>query len=300
MNGGCDLEAIAAEEVPYTTTTSSSTTAPPLTTTSSTTEAPLNCTLTGLARGSNTPTTTTTSTTSTTSTTTTICPNCKTYTIENSTGDVQRTDYTDCKTGQATYVNNDLQIMHVCSCTLPTSEGDVTITEFNSKCIECFCFEVTNTSSTLATEVQYLNCSGVFVYKNLNPSEVVNICVKNHQVQGSNISIVEGVSSCTVNGDCSPTTTTTTTSAPGYRWIANVGSDDLFHATGNTDPRYDDKVFISYVDNITSLTVIESYNTIGPQHPICALPATTPFMYFYENDIEINPKDSTLTQTTNC
>ena len=211
LNGGCDLEAIAAEEVAYTTTTTS-TTIQPTTTTTTTTEAPINCTLVGSARGANTPTTTTTSSTSTTTTTTTICPICKTYTIENSTGEIQRVNYTDCQTGQITYVNNALQLMHICSCVVPTSEGDVTITEFSSRC-ECFCFEVTNTSSSVSTIVQYLNCSGNFINMTLDPSEVVNICVKNHQISGSSISIVEGTSSCSSKYGCDFTTTTTTTTA---------------------------------------------------------------------------------------
>ena len=211
LNGGCDLEAIAAEQIPYTTTTtSSSTTIPPLTTTTTTTATPLNCTLVGTAVGSNTPTTTTT-TSSTTTTTTTICPTCTTYTIENTTEEIRVVNYTDCKTNLPASTNSDREIIHVCSCTIPTSEEDVTITEFGPGCTECFCFEVTNTSSEFSTNILYLNCSDVVTSRILNPDEVINICVKNEEISGLNISVTNGVSSCTSNDDCVPTTTTTTT-----------------------------------------------------------------------------------------
>ena len=82
LNGGCDLEAIAAEEVAYTTTSTTTLYCPgcqpPVSTTSTTTIA-IDCRLLGTAVII--PTTTTS--TSTTSTTTTTNPNCKCLTFTN-------------------------------------------------------------------------------------------------------------------------------------------------------------------------------------------------------------------------
>jgi hypothetical protein len=232
LNGGCDLEAIAGEEVPFVPTTSSSTTkcltckpAPSTTTTTTTLDCnisgqtiSLECNLAGSAIDITPPvTTSTTSSTTTfnctTSTTTTVCPSCSTYTISNPTQDTLLLSYTSCVGGEAIQVNVDPGPVdlsfQICSCVEPTAEEGLVVTLVDLGCITCFCYEITNTT-LCEIYLQYTNCDGDVVNPNLPALTTVNICVKNGELQVGDGGIVSGGSTpCTSNDDCTTTTTTT-------------------------------------------------------------------------------------------
>lgn len=237
LNGGCDIEAIAGEEIPYVPTTTSSTTickdckpAPSTTTTTTTLgcnieglSVYLDCELAGFATGTNPnkPTTTTSSTTTfncTTSTTTTVCPSCSTYAISNPTQDTLLLSYTSCVGGEVIELNIDPGpanlSFQICSCTEPDAEEGLIVTLVDLGCIACFCYEITNTT-LCDIYLQYTNCEGVVVNPNLAPLTTVNICVKDRQLQVGDGGLVSGGSTpCTSNNDCTTTTSSTTSIAP--------------------------------------------------------------------------------------
>ena len=213
LNGGCDLAAIAFEEVPY--TTSSTTTAcigckpPPETTTTTTTF--IDCTLEGTATLEPDPTTTTTSSTSTststsstTTSTTTLCPSCDTYTITNETVTPQTFDVASCYTNEVfTYFVDPLSFINICSCTAPILPDGVTQTILaEGVCLSCFCYTVTNIAEQLI-QVSYVNCNGVYTVVTLIVAESISVCAKQSSIQsGYPISITGGMFPCNTDGDC--------------------------------------------------------------------------------------------------
>lgn len=240
LNGGCDLEAIAGEEVPFVPTTSTSTTkcvdckpAPSTTTTTTTLGCDisgqvvsLECDLEGSAIDITPPvTTSTTSSTTTfnctTSTTTTICPLCSTYIIHNTTSTNHLAYYTDCNTGEEIEITLNREYYQVCSCTEPVvklcsstepfAPGDVTVSLYGPGCTTCFCYELTNTT-LCEVPLVYVNCAGQTINYNIPASTTINICVTNMNLAvGSGVIVSGGNTSCTSNDDC---TTTTTTAIP--------------------------------------------------------------------------------------
>ena len=240
LNGGCDLEAIAGEEVPFVPTTTSTTTickdckpAPSTTTTSTTIDCnisgqaeSLECDLAGSAVDITPPvTTSTTSSTTTfnctTSTTTTVCPSCSTYIINNPSKTPTYIYGINCSTGLEFRTYSYLENQPICSCTEPVikicsstepfTPGDVTVSLYGPGCTTCFCFELTNTA-LCETSFTYTNCNGDIVNSTIPALQSVNVCVKNMQLLiGSNIIATGGTTACTSNNDC---TTTTTTIAP--------------------------------------------------------------------------------------
>lgn len=223
LNGGCDLEAIAATEIPYTTTSTTTIYCPgcqpPLTTTSTTTKT-IDCRLAGSAVAIPPgPTTTTTSsssssTTSTTSTTTTLCPGCNTYTIQNNTQSPKSVTFTTCSKPVLITVPVS-GIIHVCSCTVPVVPTGVTSTLYGSGCITCFCYTVENFSSVLSAKVQWAPCGQLVGEAYVGPLSSINICAKEGTIYSDNpVTITGGITSCTTNSNCETTTTTTTTEFP--------------------------------------------------------------------------------------
>jgi hypothetical protein len=218
LNGGCDLEAIAAEEVPFVPTTTTSTTQR-ITTTTSTTTVFINCTIEGYAvvracelAGTAidvTPTTTTTSTssTSTTTTTTTICVNCDTYSIQNVTALPVSVDWTYCN-GQTFNISIPaFSTIYQCACDIPDPipEGLV-ISMTQTGCYTCFCYTITNTN-TITRTASWVSCTGTSSSFALAPSQSISVCA----VPGS-LSLPTGVTStggtfgCTSDVDCQPET----------------------------------------------------------------------------------------------
>jgi len=243
LNGGCDLEAIAGEEVPFVPTTTSTTTkcvdckpAPSTTTTSTTIDCnisgqaeSLECNLAGSAVDITPPvTTSTTSSTTTfnctTSTTTTVCPSCSTYIINNPTSTTHIASYTDCTTGEEVEVNIDREYYQICSCTEPViklcssaepfTPGDVTVSLYGPGCTTCFCYELTNTT-LCEVYLAYTTCEGLEVNPNIPALTTINICVKNMNLAvGSGVTVSGGNTSCTTNNDCTTTTSSSTTAIP--------------------------------------------------------------------------------------
>lgn len=228
LNGGCDIEAIAGEEVPFVPTTTSTSTkcvdckpAPSTTTTTTTIDCnisgqavSLECDLAGSAIDITPPvTTSTTSSTTTfnctTSTTTTICPLCSTYIINNPSKTPTYIYGIDCVTGLEFRTYSYTEHQPICSCVEPEVPEGLSITLYGLGCTSCFCFELTNTTLCDAN-FTYTNCSGDIIESTILPLETINICVKNMQLLvGDGIIISGGTTSCTSNNDCTTTTTTT-------------------------------------------------------------------------------------------
>lgn len=224
LNGGCDLEAIAGEEVPFVPTTTSSTTIckdckpAPSTTTSTTTidcnisgqVVSLECDLEGSAIDITPPvTTSTTSSTTTfnctTSTTTTICPLCSTYIIYNPTSTSYPASYTDCASGATIDINVDREYYQVCSCTEPVITEELSVSLFGLGCTNCFCYELTNTT-LCEVPLVYVNCAGETINYNIPALTTINICVINMNLAvGSGVTVSGGNTSCTSNDDCTIT-----------------------------------------------------------------------------------------------
>ena len=226
LNTGCDLEAIAVEEVPYVPPTTTSTTTckqcKPAPTTTTTTTQGLDCTIDGFVSVLDcaidgiaydiTPSTTTTTTSSTTtfncttSTTTTACPSCSTYIITNSeAGTFKSASYTDCNSGaQIDIVVNSLIPYQVCSCSEPILSEGLSSTLYSSMgCYSCFCYELTNTSLCDA-KVFYTNCADEAIELLLAPLETVNICVKDRDLGVADVvAFSGGLDACSSNEDCS-------------------------------------------------------------------------------------------------
>ena len=236
LNGGCDIEAIAGEEIPYVPTTTSSTTickdckpAPSTTTTTTTLGCNieglsfyLNCELAGFATSINPykPITTTSTTTfnCTTSTTTTICPLCSTYTISNPTQDTLLLSYISCvgnKVIESNITPGPANLsFQICSYTEPDAEEGLVVTLVDLGCIDCFCYEITNTT-LCEIYLQYTDCEGNVVNPNLPALTTVNLCVKSGQLQVAQGGVVSGGNTpCTSNDDCTTTTSSSTTAIP--------------------------------------------------------------------------------------
>lgn len=217
LNGGCDLEALAIEQVPY--TTSSTTTPclgcrPPEPTTTTTTTVidcdiigevlKLTCNIEGTVIDT-TPTTTTTSS-STTSTTTTLCPNCSTYRITNETTTIQPFTITSCYTGLSfvTFVPG-AGVINVCSCTEPEVPTNVTqelILE--DECATCFCYTITNNTGK-TSDFTYTSCDGSPIVEVIAPEGVYYACAKQDSIISFfPLTIEGGLSPCSNNGDCEP------------------------------------------------------------------------------------------------
>ena len=213
MNGGCDLAAIAYEEVPY--STSSTTTAcigckPPETTTTTTTVY-VDCTIEGTAILQPNPTTTTTSSststsTSTTTSTTTLCPACSTYTIVNTTSTVQTFTLSSCYTNVefVTYIDANSSIS-VCSCTTPVVPEGVTQTiTAEGQCNNCFCYTITNNTGKDGN-FTYITCDGTQTTMLIGDGQVIQVCAQQFSVQSFYpLTIEGGENPCTEDGQCSP------------------------------------------------------------------------------------------------
>lgn len=236
LNEGCDLEAIAFEELgclgckPVPTTTSTSTTicltckpAPEPTTSTTTTilycdligEAiELTCTLDGIAID----TTPTTTTSSTTSTTTTICPCCNTYSLTNTSDYPQTVTYISCTEQDQRVITVNIDpnsTFNVCSCQDPVVPTCVTSSIIGSGCIECFCYTIYNGTSAKSPQdidVQWGTCDESIGQATLGTKDPLVICAKQGTITAIGpITILGGTISCSSAGDCSVITTTTTT-----------------------------------------------------------------------------------------
>ena len=214
LNGGCDLEAIAAEEVPYTTTTTSSTSSTSTTTTSTTTlfiDCGLNgyavirsCELAGTAVDI-TPTTTTTSTSSTTTTTTTICVNCNTYSIENISGEVKNITWTNCE-GESSVVGVPAyRTIQLCACDSPdVIPVGLIVTMSQEGCYICFCYTFTNNSG-LTQNIYWADCSGDSQSSEIPPSETLSVCaIQFSPFATRGVTITGGSVGCNSDVDCQP------------------------------------------------------------------------------------------------
>jgi hypothetical protein len=220
INGGCDIEALAAEVLPQTTTSTTTLVFPPLPTTTSTSTTSLDCALDGnvivnTPRPVSTTTTTssTTSSTSTTTTTTTLCSNCDTYIITNTGICPQEVTVTSCFGETRTGIIEVDGSFVICLCEAPTLPTDVIYTYITAGCTNCFCYTLNNTTS-VDQDVTYSDCNDDTQIITLISGETTYIC----SIYGSQI-IPTGVTStlgttCTYNVECDPcysTTTTTTT-----------------------------------------------------------------------------------------
>ena len=214
LNGGCDLGAIAYEEIPYTTTTTTLCIGckppEPTTTTSSTT---LYCDLEGEASYL-TPTTTTTSSSSTSSTTTsstttettTLCPTCVTYQITNSTESTVIFTYISCyDESTVTFYINANSITNICACESPVLPEGVSSTIISeSGCLTCFCYSVTNNTGKTA-DFSYIDCEGSLISNIMAIDEVFYVCAQQGSVSSFFPLIIEGgVNPCTEDGQCNP------------------------------------------------------------------------------------------------
>lgn len=145
-------------------------------------------------------------TTSTTSNTTTLCPNCKTYTLENTTSSPKTiTNIVGCDTGTIFSVSiraNTLR--HICSCNPPTVPTGVTSTEFGSGCTKCFCYTVTNIEG-IENYITYVDCSGNVVTNEPVPAySSIYVCAQEATIVSSSqgVSSTGGTTSCSTNLDC--------------------------------------------------------------------------------------------------
>ena len=224
LNGGCDIAAIAYEEVIYTT---SSTTTPcigckPPESTTSTTTVYVDCDLEGTAILEPEPTTTTTSSsstststsTSTTTITTTLCPSCSTYTVTNSTAFSQPVTITSCYTNEefVVYVSAN-SFINICSCIPPEVTIGVTQSLLAEECVGCFCYTVTNDTGK-DSDFSYTTCNGVDLTLSILNGQSLQVCAQQFSVTSFFPVLIEGgMLPCSVDGDCTPIPTTTTTSS---------------------------------------------------------------------------------------
>jgi hypothetical protein len=209
LNGGCDLSAIAFEEVPFTT---SSTTTPcigckPPEPTTTTTTTVLDCEIEGNFVIQPNPTTTTTSSstsTSTTTSTTTICPSCFTYTITNTTLTLQPVTLTSCYTNEEYVIYLEAgSFINACSCNAPFADPGVgfAILAFG-ECINCFCYTVTNDTDK-TSDFTYVMCDGTFMNTILLSGETVKVCAQQSSVISFfPLTITGGTLPCSTSGDC--------------------------------------------------------------------------------------------------
>jgi hypothetical protein len=212
LNGGCDLAAIAYEEVPYTT---SSTTTPcigckPPEPTTTTTTTVLDCEIEGNFAIQPNPTTTTTSSststsTSTTTSTTTLCVLCTTYSITNVTPTPQPVTLTSCYTNEefVIYVEAN-SLINVCSCTTPFDPGVVLLinTLVSGECVNCFCYTVTNDTGE-TSDLYYTMCDGTAITTTMLNGETLKVCAQQFSVTSlSPLTITGGELPCNTSGDC--------------------------------------------------------------------------------------------------
>ena len=233
LNEGCDLEAIAFEELgctgckPTTTTTTTicltckPAPAPPIMPTTSTTTTILYCELDGNALaltctldGTAVDITPPTPTTSTTSTTTTLCPCCNTYELTNTGNYAETVEFISCWDQDQRIGIVSLspgQTFYVCSCQEPDLPTCITSTYFSAGCIDCFCYTVINDSEGLL-DIQWVDCDGNSVSITIGDGTPLTICAKQGSIVTTALStILGGTTSCLIDGDCTEITTTTTT-----------------------------------------------------------------------------------------
>jgi hypothetical protein len=235
LNEGCDLEAIAFEELgcegcpPTTTTTSTSTTLCPtcrpipIPTTSTTTTilycdlegrtVVLDCALNGRAIDMTSPPTPT----STTSTTTTLCPCCNTYKLTNTSEYIQTaiiiscTDQTD-REFTLNIAPNTSAI--VCSCEEPSISDCISSSIIGSGCEQCFCYTIYNITgdNNEAVDIQWIDCEGLSQQISVGPNYPISVCAKYNSIRAFGpIEVISNYIPCSVDDDCSLITTTTTT-----------------------------------------------------------------------------------------
>jgi hypothetical protein len=139
----------------------------------------------------------------TTTTSTTLCPNCKTYTLQNSTENtLTATQLVDCNTGLLyTFSVPGGVSLKVCSCNPPTVPTGMTSTEFADGCVTCFCYTITNLQGITDT-VQYIDCTGNNASETVNPYSSKYICALQGTVSAGSMTIYGGTTSCTNNTEC--------------------------------------------------------------------------------------------------
>ena len=216
LNGSCDLEAIAAEEVPYTTTSTTTFDPTPSSTTSTTTEA-LRCELEGelvgvlecelIAGSALKPGTTTTTSSSTTTTTTTICMNCNTYYITNTSNCEQELTWTSCNGVTDIGIVNPYENLHLCGCADPTPVEHFTIQLISEGCVSTFCYTFKNTTEEAQT-IYWANEDNSTTTITLDAGKSYCICaVGGSCVAPEGVTITGGTVPCTLtncppNGGC--------------------------------------------------------------------------------------------------
>jgi hypothetical protein len=145
-------------------------------------------------------------TSSTTSSSTTLCPNCKTYTLENNTSsNLTATQLINCTTGLLySFTVPGNTTFHVCSCSAPIVPTGMTSTEFGSGCTTCFCYTVTNIEG-VENYITYVDCSGNVVTNEPIPAySYIYVCAQEATILSNSeaVSYTGGTTSCTDNEDC--------------------------------------------------------------------------------------------------
>ena len=145
-------------------------------------------------------------TTSTTTSTTTICPNCKTYTLENTATSIRTaTSLVNCNTGLLYSLQiNPGEIRHACSCNPPVVPEDVTSIEFGTGCTTCFCYIVTNIEG-VENYFDYIDCNSIIITNVAVPAySSISICAIEGTIGPLSpaISYTGGTVSCTSDLDC--------------------------------------------------------------------------------------------------
>ncbi len=212
LNEGCDLEAIAIQEIPTPSTTTTTTTV-------------IDCEVVGEAECVDcTTTTTTTSTTTTSSTTTTttttayVCPTCNNWEYNGATipaeGDVIH--YYSCVDGsnQTTVLSNGDPTGQFCNCDTvgnPYSDNGTVLTQIGSCTttttttteyvppIVCFQFNVSASGGSV--EFSYINCAGSYATGALGDGDSTTVCVQDpnnpSQIGGDGTMLATSVANCT-------------------------------------------------------------------------------------------------------
>ena len=287
LNGGCDLAAIAYEEVAYTT---SSTTTPcigckPPEPTTTTTTTYIDCDLEGTAILEPEPTTTTTSSsstststsTSTTTITTTLCPTCSTYTVVNSTVTSQPVTITSCYTNNefVIYVNAN-SFINVCSCIPP--EVTIGVTQsllVDGECVGCFCYTITNNTGK-DSDFSYTTCNGVDLTLSILNGQSLQVCAQQFSVTSFfPLTIEGGMLPCSVDGDCIPIPTTTTTSSSSTSTTTSTSTSTSTSTTTSTTTVGPINVPLCAVLYNDTDGLVYYYNLITDTSTLLPVPATS-------------------------
>jgi hypothetical protein len=154
------------------------------------------------------------------------CPNPQSYCYQVTiTGGSATIEYVS-EEGILSYAFGSDTILYLCawegSVVKSSGFGTVVITggtescAFNYECEPCFCYTVYNTGTVGSIEMDYVDCEfGVINTETILAGASFTYCGKYPLTVSDNLSILKG-GSCTVDGDCSTITTTTTTEAPIY------------------------------------------------------------------------------------